>query len=155
MDTLISLKNWPDEAEFTQVLKNILETIGFSNLETTYDLTSYMECDEQLDSWWVKDTEAPENKQNLFYIILTNDLKIHIEVIHPHPALEWVTDQLCGYLAAREDTITGEKYTQRTYRQWCKDNWIGVTTPEAFEQRFEAELDKYDVPSLDFIYLEK
>lgn len=151
MDTLISLKNWPDEAEFGQQIQGILENIGFSNLETSYDLTSYREIDDQLDSWWIKDTKADKI---LFYLVLGNDLGLTAELVHGHPALEWAIEQVCHRLALRDDTITGEKYPERTYMEWCKANWIGVSTAAAFEQRYQAEQNKYQLPSLDPLYSE-
>lgn len=151
MDSTISLKNWPDENDFRHVIKGILNNIGFSSLETTYDLTSYRECDDQLDAWWIKDTEANED---LFHIILDNSLRLHTETTHPHPALEWVIEQVCHHLGARDDTISGEKYPERTYLEWCKANWVGISTPEAFEKRFQGEHQKYRVPALDPMYSE-
>ena len=148
MDLTISLKNWPDEAQFTKDLTSILNNIGLSNVETQYDLTEH-NGEEGLDSWIIRDLEAI---QDIIQIVLDNSLKLHVIIHHPHPALFWVVEQITHHLGARDDTITSEKTPNQSYIEWCKANWIGTTSPQAFQQKYQSEAQKSPLPCLEFLY---
>lgn len=149
METGISFKNWPEPQEFANFLKETLNKLGLSNLESSY----ITHLDENADDMWLIQGSGTNTNPMLITLTVPGDnLDLDITTLNNAPPVEWLAEQLHYHISQRPDTISRDLYTPTTYREWSLAKAKTTNQDKIWPQKWAQEAKSNQIPAFTPLY---